>query len=59
MLESSDGIYIFRKDGSQALYSQMGGWVEDDFVIGFTMPLMETCTLNLPDNAPFPLNIEE
>ena len=59
MLEDSDKIYISGKDGSQTFYSQMGGWVEDDFVIGFTVPLIEAYTLYWPNNAPIPLNIEK
>lgn len=55
--ESQNEIYISAKDGSQTFYTQMGGWIEDDFVIGFTVPEEETYTLYWPDNAPIPLNV--
>jgi hypothetical protein len=56
--ESQNDIFIQGKDGSQSFYSHMGGWVEDDFVIGFTVPMEETYTLHWTDNAPIPLNVE-
>ena len=56
--ESQSDIYIQGKDGSQSYYSHMGGWVEDDFVIGFTVPVEEAYTLYWPDNAPIALNVE-
>jgi len=59
ILESPDEIYILGKDGSQTFYSNMGGWVEDDFVIGFTVPLTETYTLYWPNNNPIPLTVEK
>ena len=59
IMESHDEIYILGKNGSQTFYSQMGGWVDDDFVMGFTVPLGETYTFYWPDNAPIPLQIEE
>lgn len=59
MAASSGTIYISGEDGSQTFYSHMGGWIEEDFVIGFTVPLIKTYTLYWPDNAPIPLRIEE
>jgi hypothetical protein len=55
--DSQSDIYIQGKDGSQSYYSHMGGWVEDDFVIGFTVPVEETYTLYWTGNAPIPLNV--
>ncbi len=55
-------IYVLRDDGTQAFYSGMGGWLnEDEFVMGFTVfqPLPETYTLFWGDNSPIELLIEE
>ncbi len=59
ILESSGEIYVLGKDGSQTFYSNMGGWVEEDFVLGFTVPLTETYTLYWPNNDPIPLQVKE
>lgn len=59
MAESQNQIYISGKDGSQTFYSQMGGWVDDDFVIGFTVPIIDSYTLYWPNNDPIPLVIED
>jgi hypothetical protein len=48
-------IFISGSDGSQSSYTQMGGWVEDDFLIGFTVPIVETYTLNWTGNLPIQL----
>jgi hypothetical protein len=45
-------IFITGSDGSQSAYTQMGGWIEDDFVIGFTVPIVETYTLYWTGNPP-------
>ncbi len=52
-------IFISGNDGSQSSYTQMGGWVEDDFVIGFTVPIVDAYTLYWPDNEPILLTISE
>lgn len=59
MVETSEAIYIQGDDGSQTFYSHMGGWVEEDFVIGFTVPVSKTYTLHWPGNDPLPLTITE
>lgn len=59
ILDSNNEIYILGNDGSQTFYSHMGGWIEDDFVIGFTVPLVETYTLYWTNNSPIPLKVEE
>ncbi len=59
MLENQNDIYIQGKDDSQSYSSQMAGWVEDDFVVGFTVPLTEAYTLYWPGNAPIPLQLEQ
>jgi hypothetical protein len=57
--ENHDEIYISGKEGAQSFYSQMGGWLDDDFVVGFTVPVGETYTLYWPGNTPIPLKLEE
>lgn len=59
MLKDQNEIYILGNDGSQTFYTSMGGWVEDDFVIGFRVPAGGTYTLYWAGNAPIPLNIEK
>jgi hypothetical protein len=56
--ESQNDIYISGKDGSQSYHSHMGGWIEEDFVIGFTVPIEESYTLHWTGNDPIPLDIE-
>jgi len=60
--DDQSGIYVLRDDGTQAFYSGMGGWLnEDEFVMGFTVfqPLPEAYTLYWADNSPIELMIEE
>ena len=59
MVETPEAIYIQGDDGLQTFYSHMGGWVEEDFVIGFTVPVSKTYTLHWPGNDPLPLTITE
>jgi hypothetical protein len=66
MISDSPGeIYVLGSDGSQILYRGMGGWLDgenefaDEFVMGFTVPLVETYTLYWNNNPPIRLNIEE
>ncbi|MFT3895317.1 MAG: hypothetical protein QM730_27140 [Anaerolineales bacterium] len=59
MLKSQNEIYVLGDDGSQTFYTSMGGWVDDDFVIGFRVPAGGTYTLYWTDNAPIPLKIEK
>jgi hypothetical protein len=54
--KNQSDIYVLGESGSQTYYTQMGGWVEDDFVIGFRVPIEESYTLYWPGNAPIPLN---
>lgn len=49
---SKDTIYILGSDGSRTI-STMGGWVDEDFAMGFTVPAdATTYTLFWPDNSP-------
>jgi hypothetical protein len=57
--DGHDEIYILGNDGSRKFSTGMGGWVEEEFVMGFTVPLLETYTLYWPGNLPIPLDIEE
>jgi hypothetical protein len=60
MVNDSHGeIYILGNDGSRKFSTGMGGWVEDEFVMGFTVPVVETYTLYWPGNLPIYLEIEE
>lgn len=50
MIQDSNGqIYVSGKDSSPHI-SNMAGWVEDQFVMGFTVPNAETYTLHWPGN---------
>ena len=57
--DGKDEIYILGSDGSQTFPTGMCGWVEEEFVMGFTVPLVETYTLYWPGNLPIDLHIEE
>jgi hypothetical protein len=62
MISDSPGeIYVLGNDDSQLFYSGMGGWLdgEDEFVMGFTVPFVETYTLYWTNNHPIRLDIEE
>jgi hypothetical protein len=51
-------IYIFGSDGSRTT-PNMGGWVAEEFAIGFNIPLgAESYTLYWPGNSPIDLHIE-
>ena len=52
-------IYILGNDGSQTI-STMGGWVGDEFAMGFRVPVdINTYTLHWTGNSPIPLHVEE
>ena len=52
-------IYILGNDGSQTI-STMGGWVGDEFAMGFRVPVdINTYTLHWTGNLPIPLHVEE
>jgi hypothetical protein len=53
--DSNGQIYVSGKDRSQFI-STMAGWVEDEFAMGFTVPIIESYTLNWPGNSPIELN---
>jgi hypothetical protein len=49
---SKGEIYILGDDGSRTI-STMGGWVDEEFAMGFMVPAAaETYTLFWPDNSP-------
>lgn len=55
----STEIYILGNDGSQTT-STMGGWVGDEFAMGFRVPSdINTYTLHWTGNSPIPLHVEE
>jgi len=55
MIQESHGqIYVAGKDGSMSI-SNMAGWIQDDFTMGFTVPVVESYTLQWPDNSPLEL----
>ncbi|CAG0995277.1 hypothetical protein ANAEL_02548 [Anaerolineales bacterium] len=59
MVHNSDGeIYILGSDNSKII-STMAGWVEDEFAMGFRVPILETYTLYWPGNLPIDLNINK
>lgn len=52
--ESNGQIYVLGKDGAPII-SPMAGWIEDEFTMGFRVPLQESYTLYWPGNAPIEL----
>lgn len=57
MIRDSNGqIYVSGKDGFQII-STMAGWVEDEFALGFRVPILESYTLYWPENAPIELDL--
>lgn len=55
----STEIYILGNDGSQTI-STMGGWVGDEFAMGFRVPAdLNTYTLYWTGNSPIPLRVAE
>lgn len=56
MIQDSNGqIYVAGKDNSQFI-STMAGWIEDEFTMGFTVPILETYTLHWLGNSPIELS---
>jgi hypothetical protein len=56
MIQDSNGqIYVSGKDDSQYI-STMAGWVQDEFNMGFTVPVEESYTLHWPGNSPVELS---
>jgi hypothetical protein len=56
MIQDNSGqIFVSGKDGSQFI-STMAGWVEDEFAMGFAVPIIESYTLHWPGNPPIELS---
>jgi len=56
MIQDSNGqIYVFGK-GDFQIISTMAGWVEDEFALGFRVPIVDSFTLSWPGNSPIELN---
>jgi hypothetical protein len=52
-------IYVLGNDGSQTI-STMGGWVGDEFAMGFRVPAdINQYTLHWTGNSPIALHVEE
>jgi hypothetical protein len=57
--EADTEIYILGNDGSQTI-STMGGWVGDEFAMGFRVPVgVNTYILHWTGNSPIPLHVEK
>ena len=57
MLRESNGqIYVLGKDGAPVI-STMAGWIEDEFTMGFRIPIAESYTLYWPGNSPIELTL--
>jgi len=56
--EDPDGVQILGSDGSVNRYTQMGGWLEDDFVIGYMVPPADTYSLKWGKLDPILLDVE-
>jgi hypothetical protein len=58
MIQDSNGqIFVSGKVGTQFI-STMAGWVQDEFTMGFTVPIVESYTLHWPGNSPVELSLE-
>jgi hypothetical protein len=53
--DSSGQIYVSGKDDAQFI-STMAGWVQEEFTMGFTVPVAESYTLHWPGNSPIELS---
>ena len=58
MQDDSGNIYVTGAEGSQFI-STMAGWVEDEFTMGFTVPIQKSFTLHWPGNDPIELNLQD
>jgi hypothetical protein len=54
--ESNDQIFVLGKDGAPVI-STMAGWIEDEFTMGFRVPIAESYTLYWPGNSPIELTL--
>jgi len=56
MIQDSNGqIYVTGADDSKII-STMAGWVEDEFALGFRVPIVDSYTLFWSGNSPIELN---
>jgi hypothetical protein len=56
MIQDSNGqIFVSGEDDTQFI-STMAGWVQDEFTMGFTVPMEESYTLHWPGNSPIELS---
>ena len=58
MQDNSGQINVSGSDSSQNI-STMAGWVDDEFAVGFIVPIAESYTLNWPGNSPIALSPTE
>jgi hypothetical protein len=57
--ESGETIYVLGNDNSQTFSTGMGGWVGEEFVMGFRVPELEAYTLYWSENSPIKLTLEK
>ena len=57
--ESDETIYVLGNDNSQTFSTGMGGWLGEEFVMGFMVPEGEAYTLYWPENTPIELTLEK
>jgi hypothetical protein len=57
--DSGDEIYILGDNGTQTFSTGMGGWIEEEFVMGFRVAVLDKYTLYWPGNLPLDLDVEE
>ncbi|GAP12962.1 hypothetical protein LARV_00702 [Longilinea arvoryzae] len=58
MIQESNGeIYVSGKEDLQII-STMAGWVEDEFAMGFMVPVQDSYTLHWPENDPIALDVQ-
>ncbi|PKN88443.1 MAG: hypothetical protein CVU46_00730 [Chloroflexi bacterium HGW-Chloroflexi-8] len=56
MIQDSNGQIYVLGEGDFQIISTMAGWVEDEFVLGFRVPIVDSYTLSWSGNSPIELN---
>jgi len=57
MIQDSNGQIYVSGEGDFQIISTMAGWVDDEFALGFRVPVVDSYTLSWLGNSPVLLNI--